>query len=178
MKFTFTHFCIIIILIIVIFGFTIFKIIHINSIPYYQMTYDNLVDTRMGSSLYAIVYSLRQHFSNDSTRIAIIYPFNWIVLNYKYRIYVYAPTTNVVGCNDSNSSKFAKLKSQLSSNIFSNLSIICLPISIDNLLVNFSNKPNERIELNVGKQQNVQTKYTVIDAINELVLKGYFFVTY
>ncbi len=148
-----------------------------NNIPfYYQMTLDNLSNSRIGSSLYAIVYSLRQHYTDDSTRIAIIHPFNWIILNYKFRIYIYVPSANVVGCNGSNSSKFAKLKSQQNSNIFSNLSIICLPISIDSLLVNFSNKPHERIELAVFAKVHTN-KYTVIDAVNELNLKGYFFIS-
>jgi len=156
----------------------IYYIFQINNIPFHSLAIQNLKNTRLGTSIYASVYAIRKEFSDDATRIAIIYPFNWILLNYKYRIYIYVPDANVVGCAGTDTTKFALLKSQLNANMFSNMKIICLPISVENLLNNFSTKPHERIALARKIDQSRPVKYTVIDALNELVIKGLFYIVY
>jgi hypothetical protein len=124
-----------------------------HDIPFYNLTLENLEKTRLDLSVYAIIYTLRQHVFDDSTRITIIAPFKWIILNYKFQIYIYTSGANLIGCSGSDNSKFAKLKSQLNGNLFSNLHILCLLINIDNLLKNFSNKPHERMTLKISSNK-------------------------
>lgn len=122
-----------------------------------------------GKSIFIDVYT----DGNDTTtgrdaRLAIVYPFNWYILNSHSNIYVHS--VNGGGGNNTcpgAGNKFIKLKNPVSGHSLQNVHAVCLPVTISSMILHFIDRPKIRLYMNA--QHEI---ITVIDVINYLLTQG------
>lgn len=140
--------------------------------------YDFLRINKLRDSIYVDVYSDTNDITTGrDTRLAIVRPFNWYILNSQSHVYVNAMATY----NDdkhycrNGGSKFIKLNNpSAGEQALQHIYVVCLPFTVSSLLVHFMNKPRTRIYMDEESSlfNGEDNTVTIIDIINSLLSRG------
>lgn len=151
----------------------------LSKLPIFQRTMKILKESEMINEISIDVYGLIEKPEKVSDlRMAIIRPFNWILLNHNYNINKSANTSGVVGlenyCKDKGTTPFIRFNKSTSGYGVDKMRLDCIPMTIDELMNYFTSSKVAKTTLHLPT--NHMKRFTDIQAINVLLQKRYFII--